>query len=56
MLSSPEYTRAVLADREQLIRDLRRVHQARAARAEARQTESSPRRLIRIRLPQRARA
>jgi hypothetical protein len=56
MLSSPEYTKAVLADRERLIQDLRRVHKARAARTEARQTESGPRRLVRIRLPQRARA
>lgn len=56
MLSSSEYTNAVLADRERLIRDLRRVHKARAARAEARQTESGPRRLLRLHLPQRARA
>lgn len=51
MMYSPEYTNAVLADRERQIRDLRLVHEARRARSEAKRANPRRRRMLRLRDP-----
>lgn len=51
MMYSPEYTNAVLADRERQIRDLRLVHEARRARSEAMRANPRRRRILRLRDP-----
>ena len=51
MMYSPEYTNAVLADRQRQMRDLRKVHEARKARSEAKRANPRRRRILRLRDP-----
>jgi len=51
---SPEYTRAVIADREREIQQMRLIRQAKRARSEARNAEPRRKRTIRLRRPVRA--
>jgi len=51
MMHSPEYTNAVLADRQRQIRNLRRVHRAGQARSEAKRANPRRRRILRLRDP-----
>jgi hypothetical protein len=51
MMHTPEYTNAMLADRERQIRDLRKVHEARRARSEAKRANPRRRRILRLRDP-----
>jgi len=51
MLYSPEYTAAVIADRDREIRRLRRVHAARVSRIEAKKAEPRRKRFLRLRDP-----
>ena len=51
MMHSPEYTNAILAERQRHVRDLRKVHEARRARSEARRANPRRRRILRLRHP-----
>jgi hypothetical protein len=51
---SPEYAKAVIADREREVQHMRLVRQAKQASSENKRTETSRRRRIRLRDPLKA--
>lgn len=51
MMHSPEYANAMLAERQRQIREMRKVHEAKRARSEAKRADPRRRRILRLRDP-----